>query len=103
MRITNSDQLHRGMVLTLCSLSHPNTEGHVVTEVLNDGFRAVRLTNATGRSKHHDSLYHFLDYQIISVEILSVADYAIWWAESTGEKTEEEVQAMLDDDCLVCK
>lgn len=101
MRITNSNQLHRGMVVTLCSLLHPNTEGHVVTEVLSNKFRAVRLTNTPGCSKHYDSSYHFLDHQIISAITPSVARYAIWWAESTGEKTEEEVQEMLSDDCLM--
>lgn len=101
MRITNANQLRRGMVLTLWCLSHPNIEGIVVTEVLSDGFRAARLTaNTPGCRRHHDSPYHFLDHQIISTATPSIANYAIWWAESTGEKTEEEVQQMLADDCL---
>lgn len=100
MRITNANQLHRGMVLTLCCPSQPNTEGHVVTEVMSDKFWAVRLTNTRGCRKHHNSRYSFLDHQIISAATPSVAGWAIWWAISTSEKTEEEVLVMLADDCL---
>lgn len=99
-RIINADQLHRGMVLTLCSLYHPDMEGVVVTEVLNDSFRAVRLTNTRGCSKHHNTKFSFLDHQIVSATVPSIAKWAIWWAESTGKKTEEAVQRMLSDDCL---
>lgn len=113
MRIVNANQLHRGMVLTL---HHPQThrlaiekklkpydeEGHVVTDVQGNYFRAVRVTNVRGCQKHHDVLHFFEDNQIISEAVQARRKNACNWAEHTGEKTEEEVQQMLSDDCLVC-
>ena len=109
-RITNADQLRRGMVLTIhYPQTHPGAgvnvkpfdwEGCVVTEVEKEHFVVVYKTKVPGCPKYQTDRYHFRDCQIISKAVPTLRETACNWAESTGEKTEEEVQQMLSDDCI---
>jgi hypothetical protein len=109
-RITHASQLRRGMVVTL---HYPQTragcpphsrcfvmEGAVVSEVFGDRVYTVRATGVPGCHKHHNTGWFFSDKQIISDEVPTLREGACNWIEVTGQVSEEEVQAMLSDDCL---